>query len=140
MKFNWKWAVGIALLFVLLAGLVAIPFAMHSYAFVQGGMPKSGRTLDTPDGWTYPGMMDRWDGRGFDRFHSGPMMGSRGGFGFSPFLGGFMLLGGLFRLFVPLAILFGIVYFAYQQGKKAGMKAVPAAPVAAAAPDETQAS
>ncbi|MCG2785033.1 MAG: hypothetical protein L6461_08000 [Anaerolineae bacterium] len=140
MKFNWKWAVGIALLFILLAGLVAIPFAMHSYAFAQGGMPQSGRAFDAPDGWTHPGMMSQRDGRSFDRFHSGPMMGSRGGFGFSPFLGGFMLVGGLFRLFVPLAILFGIVYFSYQQGKKAGLKAVQAAPVTAAAPDETQAS
>jgi len=140
MKFNWKWALGIALLFVLLAGVVTIPFVMHSYVLTQGGIPQNGRTFDTPDGWTHPGMMDRWDGRGFDRFHSGPMMGSRGGFGFTPFFGGFMLLGGLFRLFVPLAVLFGIVYFAYQQGKKAGMKAVPAAPVAAATPDETQAS
>jgi hypothetical protein len=140
MKFNWKWAVGIALLLVLLAGLVAIPFAMHSYVFAQGGMPRSERAFDAPDDWHHPGMMSQRDGRGFDRFHSGPMMGARGGFGFSPFVGGFMLLGGLFRLFVPLAILFGIVYFSYQQGKKAGMKVVQAAPVAAAAPDETQAS
>jgi hypothetical protein len=135
MKFNWKWAVGIALLLILLAGLVAIPFAMHSYVLTQGGMPQSGRTFDAPDDWHHPGMMDRQDGRGFDRFHSGPMMGARGGF--TPFLGGFMLLGGIFRLFVPLAILFGIVYFAYQQGKKAGMKTVQAAPVATPAPDET---
>lgn len=140
MKFNWKWVVGIALLLVLLAGLVAISFAMHSYVLAQGGIPQSGRAFDAPDGWTHPGMMDRWDGRGFDRFHSGPMMGSRGGFGFTPFFGGFMLLGGLFRLFVPLAVLFGIVYFAYQQGKKAGMQAVQSAPVAAPAADETQAS
>ena len=139
MKFNWKWVLGIALFVVLLAALVTAPLAIRGYFMAQNGAPQSWRVLDAPDGWQHPGM-SMHNGRGFERFqgHPGMMYPSRG-FMPLPFFSGFMLFGGLLRLVIPLAILAGVGYFAYQQGKKAGMKSVQAA-VPATAAEETPAS
>lgn len=140
MKFNWKWALGIALFVLLLAALVAAPLAIRGYFMTQNGAPQNWRALDAPEGWQHPGMSMR-DGRSFERVHGNYGMGMHPGRGFMPmpFLGGFMLFGGLLRLVIPLAVLAGVAYFAYQQGKKAGMKSVQAA-IPATAADEPPAS
>ncbi len=140
MKFNWKWALGIALFVVLLAALVTAPLAIRGYLMTQNVAPQSWRVLDAPDGWQHPGMSMR-AGRSFERFQGQPGMGMHSGRGFmpAPFFGGFMLFGGFLRLVIPLAVLAGVGYFAYQQGKKAGMKSVQAA-VPATATEETPAS
>lgn len=137
MKFNWKWVLGITLFVLLLLALVTAPLAIRSYFIAQNSAPQNWRTFDTPDGWQHPGMSMR-SGRNFDRFYDHPGMGIYPSRSFMslPFLGGFMLFGGLLQLVVPLAVLVGVGYFSYQQGKKAGMKLAQAA----APDDETQPS
>ena len=91
-----KWILGIALGLVILAGVgfVAANFFGLGHMSFWGGPAYSGH----------------------------PMMGGRGFGGFG-FLGlPFLFAGGLLRLLFPLAVLALIAYFAYQQGKKAGMK------------------
>jgi len=130
---TWKWILGILLVLVVVAALVAVPFAMHSYyaanlgAFPQGNA-WGGPMMRGNDGWQ--GQSGRFNG------YDGPMMGGRGfdrGFsrfgGFTPFGFGLMFLGGLFRL-VPLALVGLLFYWVYQLGKRAGIRSatLPTAP------------
>ncbi len=124
MKNVWKWILGIVVVLLVVGVIVAVPYIMHSVwgtSYGPGMMQGfEGRS------WRMP--MHDFGGRGFDQF--GPMMGGRGFGGVSLFFGGFMLLGGLLRLLVPLGVVALIVWFAYQQGKKAGFKSASApAPV-----------
>ncbi len=52
----------------------------------------------------------------------GPMMGGRGRFG--GFGLGFFLLGGFFRLIIPLLLLVGVAILFYQLGKRSGTRVV----------------
>lgn len=108
----WKWILGIVLALVILAG---VGFVTANF-FGFGRMPfQTG-----PAYYSHPMM----DGYGFGNL--APMGGYQnfrhpmmGGLGFYP-LGGFFFLGGLLRLFFPLAVLAAVGYFAYRKGKKDG--------------------
>jgi len=138
MKKIWKWILGIV---VVLALLVAAGFVIHAFggrfmyaqAYNQqvGGFYHNGPMMRSFDGERLPFESNRAPMDNFNRRFT-PMMNVRAFGGFSPFFGGFMLLGGLFRLVLPLGIVALVAWFAYQQGKKDGMKSVAA--VAAAAP------
>lgn len=118
MKNIWKWILGVLVVLLVVSAIVAVPFILHN-TFGADLAPGFDR-----QSWRMP--MHDFGGRGFDRFGP-PMMGGRGYSGFSPLFAGFMLLGGLLRLLVPLGIVALIAWLAYQQGKKAAMKAHPAA-------------
>lgn len=126
MKNIWKWILGILVGLLVISAIVAVPFILHN-TFGADLAPGFDR-----QSWRMP--MHDFGERGFDRF--APMMGGRGGYGgFSPLFAGFMLLGGLLRLLVPLGIVALIAWLAYQQGKKAGMKSsTPAAPAPVSEP------
>lgn len=119
-----KWILGITLGFVILVGvgfLVANFFGFGHMSF-WGGPAFAGHPM--------------MDGYGFgNREFRHPMMDGRGfgGFGFLSLP--FLFVGGLLRLVFPLAVLALVAYFAYQQGKRAGMAAVQSVPTPA--PEET---
>ncbi len=117
----WKWILGILIALVIVAAVAGVIFMARShmaFAFAQrGNAPFS---QEARPGWNNQNMP--YGGYGFrsgpgfgDRgWEHGPMMMHRGfGFGF-PFFGGFMLIGGLFKL----AIFIGLLYFAYWLGKR----------------------
>ena len=116
MKKAWKWILGIVIgILVVCLILAAVPFFMHNFG-----------------GGSY-GMMGNY-GRGgdFDGWGRHPMMGGRGGY--MPFYGGFFLLGGLFRLLIPLALLGLVGSGIFTLGKRSVAPAVVnAAPVTAPA-------
>jgi hypothetical protein len=128
MKNFWKWIVGIVIVLVVVAALVTVSFAMRGAMgarFSAGNIPERG-----------------WDAGPMARGgqYLNPHMGNGGGRGFSHFGGfmplgmGFMLIGGLFRGLVPLALLGLLAYGAYRLGKR------NKAPIAVAAtPTETPA-
>lgn len=124
MSKTWKWILGIALGLVLLAGVgfVAANFFGFSHMTYLGRTAYSGHPMMDDYGFGNRAPMD-----GYHNFRQ-PMMGGRG---FYP-LGGFFFLGGLLRLFFPLAILVAVGYFAYQKGKKDGAAQVALPPVPAA--------
>ena len=110
-----KWILGIVLGLVILAGVgfaVANFFGLGHMAF-WGGSAYSGHPMMGEYGF---------NNRGNDQNFRHPIMGGRGfgGFGFLSLP--FFFAGGLLRLLFPLAVLALVAYFAYQQGKKAGMK------------------
>jgi hypothetical protein len=134
MSKTWKWVLGILLVLVVVAALVAVPLVMHSY------MAANPSVLSQARGWNTGPMMrgnDGWQGQpgqnfGPGRFDNrgGPMMGGERGFdrGFSRFGGfagpfgfGLMFLGGLLRL-IPLALFGLLLYGVYQLGKRSGMR------------------
>ena len=113
-----KWILGIALGLVILAGVgfVAANFFGLGHMSFWGGPAYSGHPMMDEYGFNNRGPMGN-----YQNFRH-PMMGGRGFGGFG-FLGlPFLFAGGLLRLLFPLAVLALIAYFAYQQGKKAGMK------------------
>jgi len=130
MSKTWKWILGIVLGLIVLAG---IGFVVANY-FGFGHMAFFGRTV-------YSGhpMMDdygfnnRAPMNGYHNFRQ-PMMSGRG---FFPF-GGLFFLGGLLRLFFPLAILAAVGYFAYKRGKRDGAaEALPPVPEPTPTPEES---
>jgi len=140
MKKAWKWILGIVIVLVVVATLVAVPFAMRSYmvanygtnALPQGSFRFGGPMMRGNEGWQHP-QVPGYNGnfynmpygqRGFDRGFS---FNTR----FSPFGFGFIFLGGLLRL-IPLALFGLLLYGIYQLGKRSGMRA-HAAPVQAVA-------
>jgi hypothetical protein len=168
MKNIWKWILGIILVLVVVAALVAVPLVMHNTMATNFGFQARqiapGANQQAPD-WNGGPMMRGYDnqqgpqGQAPGRFNGqrNPMMGNGRNFergfshfgGFAPFGFGFMFLGGLLRL-IPLALFGLLLYGVYQLGKRAGMRSVQAVtPVAsqteppAATPtpgsDETQA-
>lgn len=124
MSKTWKWILGIALGLVILAGVgfVAANFFGFGHMTYFGRTAYSGHPMMDDYGFGNRAPMD-----GYHNFRQ-PMMGGRG---FYP-LGGFFFLGGLLRLFFPLAILVAVGYFAYQKGKKDGamQAALPTVPAA----------
>lgn len=136
MKNIWKWILGIILILVVVAALVAVPFIMRNAMAANfslraaqqqtapGANPQAPGV--NPQGNGGPMMNRNFGGFGYQR---GPMMGNGRNFGRGfPRLGfGFMFLGGLLRL-IPLALLGLLLYGVYQLGKRAGMRSttVPA--------------
>ena len=129
MSKTWKWILGIVIGLVILAGIgfVAATYFGFGHMGTFGRMPYSGHPMMDDYGFGNRGLMD--DFRSFRH----PMMGGRG---FYP-LGGFFFLGGLLRLFFPLAILAAVGYFAYQKGKKDGMTEASAIMPQVEAPEES---
>jgi hypothetical protein len=144
MRRVWKWVLGIVLVLVLCAAAGGIFFALNGRYLAQVA-PITQAEQRRNDAWSMP-MHRGFDGpiapywqRGFGQGMY-PHMGISSGHGFMPFGGGFMLLGGLVRLFIPLVI-FGLVAFlAYQLGKQTGARAAtsPAATPPPAAPEATE--
>ncbi len=115
MKKIWKWVIGVVVVLLVLAALVAVPFVMHNYFGNQTafGIRERGLEGGYGPGW----MMGRNDDNGFGyrshgpgAFPGGGMMG-RGygfqhpmmyGFGFFPF--------GIFMWIIPLAVLGLAIY------------------------------
>jgi len=112
MSKTWKWILGIAIGLVILAGIgfVAANFFGFGHMAYFGRTPFAGHPMMDDYGFG-----NRGPTQGFRDFNR-PMMGGRG---FYPF-GGFFFLGGLLRLFFPLAVLAAVGYFAYKKGKKDG--------------------
>ena len=148
MKKAWKWILGIILVLVVVAALVAVPFVMRNYMAANfsfratqqtapGVNPQAPGTNPQVPGPNRGPMMNRnfnGQGQGFGGFggQRGPMMGGGRGFsrfgGFTPFGFGFMFLGGLLRL-IPLALFGLLLYGVYQLGKRAGVCSAIPAPV-----------
>ena len=142
MKKAWKWILGIIIVLVVVAALIAVPFVMRNYMATNfsfratqqtapGATPQApGANPQAPNGFRGPMMRGNNNGQqgqfpgGFDG-RRGPMMGSGRGFsyfgGFAPFGFGFMFLGGLLRL-IPLLLLGLLLYGVYQLGKRAGVR------------------
>ena len=114
-----KWVIGIVIGLVILAGIgfVAASYFGYGHMTYFGRVPYAGHPM--MGGY---GFGDRVPRGGYQNFRQ-PMMGG----GFYPF-GGLFFLGGLLRLFFPLAVLALVGYFSYQAGKKAGMNTAQSAP------------
>ena len=127
MSRTWKWILGIVLGLVILAGIgfVAANYIGFGHIAFFGRTAYSGHPMMDDYGFGNRAPMDR-----YHNFRQ-PMMGGRG---FYP-LGGFFFLGGLLRLFFPLAVLAAVGYFAYHKGKKDGA-AQALAPVPKAEPSQ----
>ena len=136
MKKTWLWILGILLVLVVVAALVAVPFIMRNRMFalnITNSLPQSPNGNIRPmmpgdDGFQHPrmpGFRGGFGGRGFNR-----------GFGFngrfSAFGFGFGILGGLLRL-IPLAIFALLLFGVYQLGKRSGSHSSPA-PAAVSTP------
>ena len=154
MKTAWKWILGIIIVLVIVAAVVAVPFVMRNYmaarlpataanALPQGQGPNG-------NGWN---MMPKNGGRqglgqgqsGFDG-RGGPMMGGGQAFNrgfnggrFSPFGFGFMFLGGLMRL-IPLILLGLLIWGVYQLGRRSGLRSNQVPVTVSAAPVQPEVS
>jgi hypothetical protein len=141
MKKAWKWFLGILIVLLVVAALVAVPLAMHTYmaSRVAVNTQQQQQAPQAPQGFNGGPMMGHGNMPGFNNQgrepggfdgRGGPMMG--GGFGrnsrrgFGPFGFGMMFFGGLLRL-IPLALFGLLLYGVYQLGKRAGLRAAPAA-------------
>jgi hypothetical protein len=140
MKSVWKWILGIVIVLILCAAVGGGIFAF-SHRFALGGPEIRANQADNY-AWSMP--MHRGFVGPNDRYHQRefgpgmvPHMGAWGGRGMMPFGGGFMLFGGLIRLFFVLAILGLVGFGAYRLGKQAGVRtaAAPVAPPPPAAPE-----
>ncbi len=150
MKKAWKWILGIIIVLVIVAAVVAVPLLRQNYMAAR--IPaNSTNTLPQGRGWNgngngdgnswnmMPGYGNQQRQGGFNG-RGGPMMGGGRGFGggFSPFGFGFMFLGGILRL-IPWILLGLILWGVYQLGRRSGLRAnqvtpVASVPAAAAAP------
>jgi hypothetical protein len=162
----WKWILGIILVLVVVAALVAVPFVMRNYMAANisfrasqqtapGVNPQTPGTNPQAPGPNRGPMMRGFGGQrqwfgGFDD-RRGPMMGGGRGFGFprfggyAPFGFGFIFLGGFLHLLVPLVLLGLLIFGVYQLGKRAGVRSTlspapvstqPAPPAAASEANE----
>jgi len=118
MKAIWKWVIGIVVVLVVIAGLAAAAFFWH------GGLAGvSYRGMPLERGW-YSGPMMRGDDFNWRNTPMMPMMRVGRGFGL---FGGFFFLGGLLRL-----VLFGaLLYGAYWLGRRNARVVVEPRPTAA---------
>lgn len=149
MKNIWKWILGIVLVLVVIAALVAVPFFMRNYMAANFIRPNAQNTVPSapanPANPANPGFNNGPRMRGFGQqgrvpngFNgfNGPMMRGGRNFqrGFMPFGFGFMFFGGLLRLAVPLLLLGLLLFGVYQLGKNAGIRSVQVAAVPVATP------
>jgi hypothetical protein len=126
MKNIWKWILGVVLVLVVIAALVAIPFVTRNYTLANGGannLPQTRGFYYRPMmrgfngfGWMHPQMHGWQNGFGGARgfFPRAGFGGRLGIFGF-----GFMVFGLAFRL-IPLLLLGLLFYGIYQLGKRSG--------------------
>jgi hypothetical protein len=129
MSKTWKWIVGI-LAVVVVVGLVAGAVFMYTYHGTWWGACRIAGSA--PDDWKAPGgaygfgrdphhHMYGWDS------HMPMMYGGR--MGLHPFGFGFLWVGILFRMLLPLGLLALVAYLFYQMGKRAGSAgAAPSSP------------
>jgi hypothetical protein len=148
MKSIWKWILGIVIVLILCAAVVGGGFFAFSHRFAVGALPEIRANQANDYAWGMP--MHRGFVAPNAPYHQrefGPGMvpqtGVWGGRGMMPFGGGFMLFGGLIRLFVVLAILGLVGFVAYRLGKQAGLRttapsvvAPPPPPPAPEAPEK----
>jgi hypothetical protein len=137
MKSVWKWVLGIVIVLILCAAVGGGLFAF-SHRFAVGAVPAIRANQAKDYAWSMPMHRDfvgpaapyhqREFGPGMV-----PHMGVWGGRGMMPFGGGFMIFGGLIRLFVLVAILGLVGFAAYRLGKQAGVRNAPS-PAAAPPP------
>jgi hypothetical protein len=139
MKNIWKWILGILVVLIVVAALVAVPFVMRGRMIANYG---PGNLAQQSQSGTWNGPMMRGfnrngqnddgqqqgpGGYGYQNFYHQGMMGRRGFghmggfFAFSPVM---MIFGGLLRL-AGLA-LFGLLLFGvYMLGKRSGTRSTP---------------
>jgi hypothetical protein len=134
MKKIWKWIIGILIVLVVVAGLVAVPLIMQRTMLARV-TPKN---LSAQRGWKGPNapqLDNQKNEPGLDNRRGNPMLSGQRGWGgrmpFGMFGMGFMLIGMFFRVMLPL-VLFGLLLFGvYQLGKRSGtrstLKPAPAA-------------
>ena len=149
MKNIWKWVLGILIVLVIVAAVVAVPLVMRSYmaaripASTTNTLPQGRGFNGNGNGWNMMPRNGNQQGQGGFNGRGGPMMGGGQGFNrgfrggmFSPFGFGFMFLGGFLRL-IPWVLLALLVWGVYQLGRRSGLRAnqvaAPAARPAAAA-------
>ena len=141
MKSVWKWVLGIVIVLFLCSAVGVGGFFVFSHRFAVRAVPEIRANQAEDYAWGMP--MHRGfvgpDAPYHQRdFGPGmvPHMGVWGGRGMMPFGGGYMLFGGLTRLFVVLAILGLVGFAAYQLGKQAGVRTTaPSAVAPPPAPD-----
>jgi hypothetical protein len=133
MSKTWKWILGILVVLVVAAAIMAVAgfaWQRHNVIMADYGAFPMDRNWNGPmmgrgdDAWNRQPGFGQCDGRGY------PMMEGRHGFG--PMGGGFFvfgLIGGLLKL----ALFFGLLYFAYWLGRRNARLALDPAPAAAVA-------
>ncbi len=126
MSKTWKWILGIVLVLVVLAALVAAGYFWQTH-FGYARVPFNGPRFNNPQ-FNGP-LTQRGDDWGRIPFNnrSYRMMGGRG---FMPFGGGFFFLGGLLRI----ALIGAVLYGAYWLGQRNARAALASTPVATPPP------
>lgn len=113
MSKTWKWILGIVLVLVIVA---AVAFAARGFLMPRYMLTGDFNRFDGPMGRYHDNFRHPMDGyRGFRH----PMM-AQYGFMSWPLL----FLGGFLRLLFPLLVLGGVGYFAYQKGKRDGLRSL----------------
>lgn len=153
MSKTWKWILGILAVVVIIAVAAAAVFVWVNHsAFpvayrLNRTLPNSQVAPGTPNAPTAPNGPTSPNGQqnpnvpyGFRQYRGFPyqgferrmpMMGGRGFGNFGgmmPFGLGIFLLGGFFRLLIPIVILALVAVLFYQLGKRAGAAPAPAVP------------
>lgn len=139
MKKAWKWILGILVVLVVVAALVAVPLVMHNYMALRFSTTNSAQangTAPQANGWNDGPMMRGYEGGGRENWQHPQFDGRRsfmrGGDRFGRFGFGLMFIGGFLRL-IPLALFGLLLYGVYQLGRRAGVRSSLApAPIAAA--------
>jgi len=136
MSRTWKWILGVLAALILVGLIVCAVFVWQNQTTWQGPramMFNAPAAPGFPQGTPAPGEenqypryhMREWGGRMPMMYYGGGMHGL---YGYGPFGAGFMMLGGLFHLLIPLGVLALIAYVFYQMGKRAGMGTASAPP------------
>jgi hypothetical protein len=112
MKNVWKWIIAILVVMLVLGAVAAVAFMWRSHTFAYTHM----------SGWDAGPMMRGNDGWN-NEWNNGPMMGRRT---LTPFFGPFLFLGGLAKLAIFGALLYG-AYWLGKRNARVVMSAPPAA-------------
>ena len=125
MKKVWKWVLGIVIVLLVVAALVAVPFAMRRFMLTN----TAANSLPQARGWNGGPMLRGNDGQ-FPQYRGGGNFGNRrmpmfgGGPGFRRGFGmGFFFFGWILRL-IGLALIVLLIFGIYQLGKRSGMRSV----------------
>ncbi len=123
-----KWILGIVGVLIILAIIAGAVFVWQNRAQLMASARPYAVQPRTQNQQPFP-----YGERGFNNggrnpmfgFGMGPMMGGRARFGrFGGFGLGFFLLGGFFRLIIPLLLLVGVAILFYQLGRRSGTRPV----------------
>jgi hypothetical protein len=136
MSRTWKWILGILAALLIIGVVASAIFVCWNHAPLRlqraNVLPPAGGTAvpNEPNPKNRPAEPFGWEGRrSFGRDDMGwgmPMMYGHGWARpgvYTPFGLGFMIIGGILRLIVPLGILALVAYLFYQMGKRAGAAA-----------------